>query len=190
MIFLGADDRFATPEVLSRIAPVLADAIGRHRIVYAGLKVEAADGRIVESAGGPWPQSRRDLRRGMSIPHSATFHHRTVFDTGAFNETFRIAGDYELILRELPDRDALFVPDLTLVVKGASGVSARPETRVEMILENHRAKRMHGLTRTPEWLDPIVIRTRTRAWIRRTFGHRVEASITSVYRATIHPRRR
>ena len=189
LLFLGADDWLMGSDVIDKVVGALVAAEGRFRLVYAAVDVVTEDGAIDHSIGRPWATARQEIRRGMAIPHSATFHHRSLFTRcGGFDESFRIAGDYEFVLRELPEHDALFVPELVLVAKGARGVSDRPETRVLMVRENHRAKRLHGLTRTPEWLALIIIRTRFRGWLLRRFGPEVETSVTTAYRAAMRRR--
>ena len=55
--------------------------------------------------GGPWPQARRGLQWTLPLPHPGLLHRRDLFqERGVFDETFRISGDYELLLRELGPR--------------------------------------------------------------------------------------
>jgi glycosyltransferase involved in cell wall biosynthesis len=188
LLFLGADDTLAASDVLGRICPALEGAIGHHRLVYATLDVVSNDGVFDHSVGRPWAESRDEMRVGMAMPHSATFHHRSLFERyGGFDESFKIAGDYEFMLRDVLQLDPLFVPGLTLVRKGAGGVSDRRANLVLMARENHRAQRMHGVTNTPEWRAPVVIRRKGRALIRGTFGTSVEDSVVAAYRAVRHP---
>jgi glycosyltransferase involved in cell wall biosynthesis len=177
--FLGADDQLAEADVLSRLAPHLARASSIARVAYAQIRLESG-GTLI---GGPWDAVRPAFWRGMAIPHQATFHHTDLFaQRGNFDESFRIAGDYELLLRELVHRDPVFVPGVIAVEMGTSGLSSRPGNRVLRITEFERARRMHGLARGPVALAPAVIRARAREFVRRLFGSGAEATANSLYR--------
>src|SRR4029078_8804022 len=93
-------------------------------------------------------------------------------ERGPFDERFQIAGDYELLLRELLDHSALGVPAIVVADVAAGGVSDRPEFDGTRVREKHRARRMHGLTDVPEWRSPEVLKAVARGWIARTLGRR------------------
>ena len=189
--FLGSDDQIHAPDVLSRMATHLAGAEGRHRIVYGRVNIVDAEGEVIRTDGRPWSRIRRGLREDMMIPHQATFHHRSLFhDSGGFDETFRLSGDYELLLRELLDNDPAFVDSIVVADMGAGGLSARLENAVALAIEFHRARRMHGLTRTPEWRSFRVLRVRGLVWISRTFGPQRAAQAQRAYRRLVHRHRR
>ena len=81
----------------------------------------------------------------MTIPHPATFHHGTLFtERGMFDESYRISGDYEFLLRELLENDAKFIPDVTVTSMRIGGIS---DNTIEGIREVHRARRAHDASR-------------------------------------------
>ncbi|MGZ5077902.1 MAG: hypothetical protein ACXV9R_14900, partial [Methylobacter sp.] len=53
--------------------------------------------------------------------------------------------DYELLLRELKEADAVFVPDLIMVGMRQGGISSSPANSIESMWDIRRAQRMHGL---------------------------------------------
>ena len=89
VLFLGADDRLASSDVLARAAAQL-DA--RTAAVFAG---EAAyeDGRIYLPANHP----RRAARN--FVHHQAAFYHRDCFAAAGYDESLRFQADYDLNLR-------------------------------------------------------------------------------------------
>ena len=178
--FLGADDRFHAPDVLSRMAPVLADATERYRVVYARLQVVTGDGTIVRTIGEPWdPAAFRDQ---MTPPHPATFHHRVLFErNGRFEERYRIAGDYEFLLRELLDHDPLFVAEL-IVDMGAGGLSDRPSSTYTLLRERYRARYKHHIETVPAWRSGPLIRALCRIWVTRNIGRGTADRVGDVYR--------
>jgi glycosyltransferase involved in cell wall biosynthesis len=180
--FLGADDRLHAPDVLARISSSLEAARGVCRIVYGAIQIINVDGTR-STYGENWEKARVSFRSGQMLPHAATFHHRSLFaDRGMFDERFRIAGDYELLLRELLERDAIGVPSVVVTDVAGGGVSDRPETDGTRVREKHRALRMHGLTDVPEWRSPEVLKAVTRAWLARNLGRRTLARLRSASR--------
>jgi glycosyltransferase involved in cell wall biosynthesis len=189
--FLGADDELAAPDVFARMDPVLAEAEDRHRVVYGRLDVVADDGTVVRSQGSSWAEAGPRFRDEMSIPHPGCLHHRTLFeDHGLFDESYRIAADYEFLLRELLEHDALFVPDVTVVRMGAGGLSDSPATMARLVRETHRAKYQHGLVDTPDWRSFEVFRATSHARLTRWFGRGVADRIGDAYRTVSRTSRR
>jgi glycosyltransferase involved in cell wall biosynthesis len=144
--FLGADDYFWDPYVLERMAPILASAYPSVLVVYGQVAlVNAQSGRVLHM-GRPWKEIRSLFPQIMCLPHTALMHRRKLFEQhGRFDESFRICGDYELLLRELLLREALFAENIVVAAMGHGGVSSNPTKSLEMVLELRRAQRMHGL---------------------------------------------
>lgn len=163
--FLGADDRLAERDVFEKIQPVLQAQKSEVALVYGRLAVVNLAGEIVEYLGQPWPEVRERYRQVHCIPHSGAFQHRSVFAAGGFDESFRIAGDYDLLLRELLHREALFVPEVTVNLMEIGGMSSNPRNSLINLRENRRAQRKwlgrSGLFPGPIWLAAYV-----RVWIR------------------------
>ncbi len=89
VLFLGADDRLATPDVFAQVAdPVRRTAAG---IVAATARFN--DGRLYA------PQPGAAIRRNF-LHHQATFYRRLSFNQhGRFDPQLRIQADYDLNLR-------------------------------------------------------------------------------------------
>ena len=171
ILFLGSDDRLHGTGALAGIAPSLGQAGGSPRVVYGLLDLIDRSGAVIATLGEPWEGARQALRNGTMLPHPATFHHRSLFELhGRFDDRYKIAGDYEFLLRELLDHDALFVPH-TVTDMAAGGMSARPETDGRRAWEKWRARHVHGLTPKPEWRSPAVLRSVAYSWLVRRFGH-------------------
>jgi glycosyltransferase involved in cell wall biosynthesis len=147
--FLGADDCFWDNSVLEALAPSLNRAIdGRIRVVYGQMARTNSAGEILHLRGKPWESIRWQMAHGMplDLPHPGLMHHRLLFSThGPFDETFRIAGDYELLLRELKhkDRRALYVPEVRTVRNQVGGIADAINLLAHQ--ETVRARRKNGL---------------------------------------------
>jgi glycosyltransferase involved in cell wall biosynthesis len=181
--FLGADDRFARPDVLELMAEPLTAADESVRVVYGSVNVVDESGVVLSTVGRPWPSVRAAFRDHMAIPHQGVFHHSSLFDRhGRFDEAYRICGDYEFLLRELVDHDASFVPDLVVVCMASGGLSSRLGSLPTVARELDRARRGHGLTRQPEVLSFRLWRAICRVWLTRAFGPRVAELAAGAYR--------
>jgi hypothetical protein len=77
--------------------------------------------QIIRSVGEAF--SYRGLGLGMRIAHPGALHHRSLFEThGYFDESYKIAGDYEFLLRSYTSIKSTFVSK-NVVCMGASGLS-------------------------------------------------------------------
>jgi glycosyltransferase involved in cell wall biosynthesis len=143
--FLGADDRLWDADAFACLAPHLRTAAPRHRIVYGQIRQLDDEGRVIEELGEPWSGFKDRFRSHVCLPHPGLMHHRSLYEqSGGFDERFRLAADYEFLLRELKTGDALFVPSLTVAV-GWGGRTTRPEEYVAGMRETEAVLRMHGL---------------------------------------------
>ena len=95
----------------------------------------------------------------MKVLHSGGFVNREYLNTyGTFNEDYKIAGDYDLLLRKGQNLKVVFI-DQFLVKMGADGVSS---THVKKALQEARMARIHNKSRVSflAWFDYIWIRTK------------------------------
>ena len=182
--FLGADDYLWAPDTLQRLAPTLAGASPLARLVYGEVAVVNERGGEMQRAGEDWRSAARRFRQIMCLPHTGLMHHRSLFEAhGPFDESFRIGGDYEFLLRELRDRDALFVPGLVVAGMGHGGVSSDPAGSLEMLREFRRAQRKHGLPAGRHWVAAIA-RAYLRVGLWRLLGRRLAPYVFDAARAT------
>lgn len=143
--FLGADDYFWDTKVLDRIGEQLRLLQPNIRVVYGQNMLVNNEGDHLYPVGTSWETLRRKFQTSMCLPHPGLMHHRSLFEQyGLFDESFRIAGDYELLLRELTHADALFIPDLIVAGVQQGGISSRPDSALLVLSEARRAQRIHG----------------------------------------------
>jgi glycosyltransferase involved in cell wall biosynthesis len=144
---LHSDDVFADAYVLARVATAFADpAVDA---VYGDLDYVAAEdmGRVIRRwRAGPYTQA--DLRRGWMPPHPTLFLRRAVIARlGPYDASYRIAGDYEAILRWF-HRGGIrpaYIPEV-LVKMRVGGESNRSLGRIlRKSREDYRALRTHGV---------------------------------------------
>jgi len=136
--FLGADDSFAAPDVLGKLVVLASDRV-EVDLVHGKSRVYDAQGKLKRVHGADWEW--RTFKRAMGvIAHPGALHHRLVFDRlGKFDTRFRIAGDYEFLLRAGPRLRTAFL-DKVVVDMGGGGISNSKAFLA--IAEAYRAQRL------------------------------------------------
>lgn len=155
--FLGADDYFWHVDALRDFAIALQSIPGDVNVIFGRIMLLSSEGSELYPIGEPWQQVKQRFKQLMSIPHQAVMHRRSLFlEHGFFDESFQIAGDYELLLRELMERDAMFVPILVVGMR-QGGLSSNPKNSLRTLFEIRRAQRIHGLRHpSPVWLGAVL----------------------------------
>lgn len=144
---LHSDDLFATPGVLSAVARAMADPAVDG--VYGDLDYVAGGdvGHIIRKwRSGPYTPA--SLRTGWMPPHPTLYLRRRVFDTwGLYDTSFRIAADYDAMLRYLAKGDIhlAYVPQVFVKMRvgGESNKSLRKI--MQKSAEDYRAIRTNGV---------------------------------------------
>jgi len=141
LLFLNADDRLAAPDAVARMVQAIATsawpelAYGDCRVVARATRQERYIASITFDAA--------QFRRGAMLPHPSLFMHRSYFERfGLYDTSFRIAMDYEILLRGILSVRVLHVPVVVTEVSDG-GMSTRDSAAV--ITEIVRAMRMHGV---------------------------------------------
>lgn len=143
--FLGADDYFWDTTVLERMAVHLEMLPASIRVAYGQIMQISDDGQPPQPISKPWEQVKESFKQRMCIPHGGMMHRRTLFEQhGKFDESFRISGDYELLLRELKTGDAVFIPNIITAGQRLGGISTDTAHSFTLLREVMRAQRMHG----------------------------------------------
>ena len=186
LYFLGSDDWLWSDDVLKRMSPHLSSAYPEYRVVYGQVIYVNQKGETLTPLGEPWVRFRRHFLQGHMVPHQAVFHHRRLFEEhGPFNETFRVAGDYEFLLRELAHRPALFVPGVVVAGYQHGGGSSVPENWMRVLRERRRAYALNRV-RPPRLLwYSFAARTVLRAALWKVLGARAAGRLLDWGRALL-----
>lgn len=143
--FLHADDYYPGHYVLAHLSAVFART--NVQAVYGDLSYVRCDGELLRywKAG---EYSLESLRKGWMPPHPAFFARTDLYRRlGDFDTAYRIAADYDLMLRFLYDNRirAEYLPEL-LVSMRAGGTSNRNIPNiVRKSIEDYKIMRAHGL---------------------------------------------
>lgn len=181
--FLGADDYFWNTQVLARMAEKLNALPADMRVAYSQVMLLTEDGRSLYPVGESWAGIKKNFMQLMCIPHQGVMHRRSLFEKkGLFDESFRIAGDYELLLRELKRGDALFIPDLIATGMRQGGISSDPANTLKALLEIRRAQRMHGQKMPGQLWLMAMARMYIRFFLWRLLGEKLTKKALDIYR--------
>ncbi|EYD75072.1 Glycosyl transferase, family 2 [Rubellimicrobium mesophilum DSM 19309] len=148
---LHSDDLYAAPDILSSVAKAFEDP--EVDAVYGDLLyVSRADTSKVIRTWRSQPFRPALLRRGWMPPHPTLFLRRRVLDRlGAFDTSYRIAADYDAVLRYFgqPGFRAVHLPK-TFVHMRVGGESNRSLGRIlRKSREDFRALRRNGVGGLP-----------------------------------------
>ena len=144
---MHSDDAFAHNDVLTRVAQLFEDP--DVDAVYGDLDYVSAtdDSRVIRHwKSGPY--HRGLLKRGWMPPHPTFYMRRHLFETwGLYDTSFRIAADYDAMLRYLWTGQirAAYLPEVMVKMRlgGASNGSLKRILRKSR--EDYRALRNNGV---------------------------------------------
>ena len=149
--FIGADDYFWDSLVLERMSTQLLIVPLNIRVVYGQIMLLNIDGENLYKIGKPWLKVKKRFKQIMCIPHPGLMHRSSLFEQhGQFDESFRIAGDYELLFRELQTANAMFIPNLITIGMREGGVSSDPNNTLKAMQEIRLAQKING-QKLPGW---------------------------------------
>lgn len=144
LCFIGADDYLWDDDVLSNIAPSLLNAPPELKLIYGSVAIINSRQEPIYHTGEPWEAAKSKWGFSTPIPHQGLLHRRSWFEQyGLYDTTFRIAGDYENLLRGYPNENALFIPDLVVTGMALGGVSSTPKNSIKSLKEMYFAQRKH-----------------------------------------------
>ena len=171
LLYLNADDLLLEPTGIEQMAPHLLRYQDADVVFGSMLSLtREPDPKLVplcKIAGHPWRW--QEFRRVNRIPHQAAFTHRRYFDrVGWFDESFRIAMDYEHFLRGGEKLRAQFVP-LSLVGMRAGGRCVT--NLVDTLREFKRAQIKHRAL--PTWMAEVNFLVRVARLHLGVLGHQI-----------------
>ena len=139
--FLGADDALHAPDTLE----VLFSAIGNdtYDLVTSRGVLRNDRWQPTHSVGASWNEAK--LPRRIRLCHPGLLHHRSLFTRfGGFNTRYRIAADFEFLLRLPPDIRTLDVPSIAVDIQDDGISRHRFWQRIREYREVHAASSRVG----------------------------------------------
>ena len=123
--FIGADDYWSSNSSLS----LLKNEVNEKSINYASGKVRVLDINTQKSflMGSEWNFNKLD--NNITVAHPGSLHHKSLFQKfGLFNSDYKIAGDYEFLIRAGKNIKSVFF-DKEIIVMINSGLSKKKHIR-------------------------------------------------------------
>jgi glycosyltransferase involved in cell wall biosynthesis len=115
--FVGSDDCY-TENALELYSSVIFKTEKKVDLIYSNIDIVDDQGKSIKEINAIWTWFK--FKRYMYIAHVGAFHNKNYFSKyGFFNESFKICGDYELLLRARNHLKTIKIEKLT--VKMASG---------------------------------------------------------------------
>ncbi|MBF0440644.1 MAG: glycosyltransferase [Oligoflexales bacterium] len=166
--FLGSDDYLFCNETLYQISGKLKKLPCNVRIAYGQVCFVAGDGKFLSISGKNWGKVRKDFLQYNTIPHQGTFHRMDLFSIhGKFDIKFSVAGDYELLLRELRNNDAFYLGGVPIACMRISGVSNNPLRGLLPVREFFKARKKHKIGGIPIKLIWLYLKASIRLFLFR-----------------------
>jgi glycosyltransferase involved in cell wall biosynthesis len=183
--FLGADDFLWNSDVLEKMIPHLNNASKNDfRYVYGKSNILDAIGNILYVEGKHWHVIKERFARGPFLPlaHSGSFHHIGLFKKyGKFDDSFKITGDYDFLLRSLKKRGGYFVDDFIVAGLPIGGISRNLDHKLKFALEALKTLRRHS-NHLPWPILVILIQLYIFECIVKVYGKKNAVSIADHYR--------
>jgi GT2 family glycosyltransferase len=144
---MHSDDFFAHPQILERVAAAFADPAVN--VVYGDLEYISGSGAIRPIrrwyAGEYSPQR---LAWGWMPPHPTLFMRRELYRRlGGFDSSFRIAGDYDLILRLFSDANVrpVYIPEVLVRMRMGGESNRSWRQHLQLLREDYHALRRNNV---------------------------------------------
>jgi glycosyltransferase involved in cell wall biosynthesis len=190
--FIGADDFFANENVVQTIVTYL-QKLDHNVIKFVYGKVSQVgfeDDQVIEVLGSPWHPSGFDKQ--MTLAHCTSFHHKSLFEeNGLFNSSFKIAGDYEFLLREYKKNPQFaYFLDVPVAMMRTGGVSGSLKNRLIMAQETNRARNLNGFNSISLPIILWLIRINAYLLFEKFFGNRISNRLADYYRRLKGKRKR
>ena len=149
--FIGSDDYFCGPRALE--TAMAREGIESLDLIIGVMHYVDSSGKVTKVMGRPWDWVR--LKRFHNILHSGLLHNRSLYmKHGKFSEDYRIAGDYEYLLRFGPRISSSFIRE-PLVSMGNQGMSRSQVGRV--LRETYAIQKRHSeIGPAKAWINYIV----------------------------------
>ena len=148
--FLGADDAWSDSQALQALFEAL-DKQSPDLVSAQGLVIDD-NGLPLGIIGRAWDYN--GLRRRMLICHPGALHRRQLFDEfGSFDTRYRIAADYDWMLRLPPSTSSLFIDRVVVRIQNGGVSRQRRRTNAEYWLIQARSARVGRVRASLTYLD-------------------------------------
>lgn len=170
--FLGCDDYFWDPQSLFLMLPSLIANYQLAKLVYGNMAVINKDDHLFYINGEPWDIAKAKLGYGMAVPHPGLMHHKSWFlKYGLFDCSYKIAGDYEMLLRGQREQ-VVYIPEIIVGMR-QGGISSNPHNTIKSLHEMRLAQKKNGM-KFLEWrFIAAFLRVYIRLMLQTVLGEKI-----------------
>ena len=143
ILFLGADDILAAPDVLARVHEKLTGCPPTLRYACGDIEFFSENGCERRISKAEAKKAYGFFPLGMSFAHSALFHRKCIFATERFDSSYRIVGDYDFLIRTWNAHDAGVNLDILVTCMSTGGCSNNIANAQLLKSEVDRIRRQH-----------------------------------------------
>ena len=159
LYFLGCDDALYSADTLQKVAEVLLSESNKAKVIVGNVESIKHETLLRSRFGSPyWMQ--------YHVHHQAMFYDRSIFEHSLYDETMRIASDYEFNLRLALDNVPHRYIDMTICNFGGDGISENQARQGFVEMQEIHKRLFHGAGRqwvlSYFWLKQNIIITRNR----------------------------
>lgn len=141
LLFINSDDFLTENTIIEQAVAYLIYC--KSEVAYGKIKFIYSSGKEV-SYGLDWETIKEKfINIYMCIPHQATFHSKALFMKEQYDISYKVLGDYDLLLGYLKTHDAIFIP-LTIAKMYEGGISNQI-SKYTLLKETRKAQRKHKI---------------------------------------------
>jgi glycosyltransferase len=148
---LNSDDFYTSRDCLTRVAECMA----KENVDSCYADVAYVDAGNIQKQVRYWQSgnyNKGEFKRGWMPPHPTFFAHRMLYEKyGLFNLDFKLAADYELMLRFLYKNDVstAYIPKCLVTMRVGGTCNPGFTNTLNNISENYRAWKVNDLKPNP-----------------------------------------
>lgn len=144
--FLGSDDYLSDNNALTRVYMHLLNAEKQSIDLVYGKNIIIDDKQeVINELGEDWNIARNKINQCMSIRHPGSFcTAKLIKKLNAFDNSFRIIGDYDFILRAIKQTDVYYY-NFSIIYHRTGGLSISPSRTLKVIKETYNLRKKQNL---------------------------------------------
>jgi glycosyltransferase involved in cell wall biosynthesis len=131
--FLGAGDMYYEKAIENYVDRIFESREKDLEYISSRNELISEEGKVLRIIGSQWQW--KHFKRQMSVAHVGSLHHKRLFQKyGYFDPTYKISGDYELLLRAGENLRAGYIDEITTKIL-IGGVSHNYKQALEEVMK-------------------------------------------------------
>lgn len=142
VLFLGADDLLAADDVLEKAKIRLSSYLESVKYCCGDIGMFTDDG-MHKDLSMDMRMAFKNRNQKMTVPHSSLFNRSTLFTNNRFDANFKIAGDYEFLLRTWNKSSEACNLGFTVTHMSLMGCSSNEKYGIISFMERHSIRKKY-----------------------------------------------